>query len=201
MAETMKPKARAKKQGSTAVAKKVCGLCGRSGKLRRTECCGNWVCDDHEKYQLFSYVRNSCARKHDRYTVCSMHDNEGHEAADWKTCPECREYYAELEMFVWGDQRVQLHQAGEPAQVRAHALHEVQATDRSRRGRLLHEGRRLLLRRLSADAEREVTGVSRCPTCGGVMLEVVKRCNATTGTPTVAAGPPPGATANVRETE
>ncbi len=101
MAQATKPKARAKKQGSAAVGKKACGLCKKSGKLRRTECCGNWVCDDHEKYQLFSYARNSCARNHDRYTVCSMHHNEGHEAADWKTCPECREYYAELEMFVW----------------------------------------------------------------------------------------------------
>ncbi|HTP28700.1 MAG TPA: hypothetical protein VMK12_23950 [Anaeromyxobacteraceae bacterium] len=81
--------------------KPACGLCGKTGKVYRTECCGNWICDDHDKYQLFSYARNSCARNHDRYTVCGMHFNEGHESADWKTCAQCREHYDKLEMFVW----------------------------------------------------------------------------------------------------
>ena len=35
-----------------------CGLCGKSGKLIKTECCGQWICDDEDKYVLFSYARN-----------------------------------------------------------------------------------------------------------------------------------------------
>lgn len=92
---------RTAKKGSTTATKKACGLCGKSGKLYRTECCGNWICDDHANYQIFSYARNSCARNHDRYTVCGMHHNEEHDGADWKTCAECREHYDKLEMFVW----------------------------------------------------------------------------------------------------
>ena len=95
-----RPKAKPK-TGPKLAAKNACGLCGKSGKLYRTECCGNWVCDDHEKYQMFSYARNSCARNHDRYTVCGVHHAEGHEGADWKTCAQCREHYDKLEMFVW----------------------------------------------------------------------------------------------------
>ncbi len=36
-----------------------CGLCGKTGNLIRTECCGNWICDDEDKYVIFSYARNS----------------------------------------------------------------------------------------------------------------------------------------------
>ena len=93
--------ARTPKSGAKAAAKNACGLCGKTGKVDKTQCCGNWVCDDHEKYQLFSYTRNSCARNHDRYTVCGMHHAEGHKHPDWKTCPDCREHYDKLEMFVW----------------------------------------------------------------------------------------------------
>src|ERR1039458_3867900 len=40
-----------------------CGLCGKKGKLTRTECCGQWICDDEDNYVVFSYARNSCHRK------------------------------------------------------------------------------------------------------------------------------------------
>jgi hypothetical protein len=85
-------------QGSK-VAKPRCGLCGKTGKLRQTECCGNWICDDHDQYVLFSYARNSCNRNHDRYTLCAFHHNEGH-AGHWKDCKECREEF-ETEIYVW----------------------------------------------------------------------------------------------------
>lgn len=76
-----------------------CGLCGKTGKLIKTDCCGNWICDDEHKYVLFSYARNSCHRNHSRYTLCAYHHNEGHKG-NWKNCNECRTPF-ETEMFVW----------------------------------------------------------------------------------------------------
>lgn len=76
-----------------------CGLCGKPGKLTRTQCCGNWICDDEDDYVMFSYARNSCHRNHDRYTLCSYHFNEGH-TGDWQACQKCRKDF-ETEMYVW----------------------------------------------------------------------------------------------------
>ena len=75
-----------------------CGLCGKSKSLTRTECCGNWICDDEDSYELFSYARNSCARNHRRYTLCGSHYEEGHEG-DWRDCADCRDAF-ETEMYV-----------------------------------------------------------------------------------------------------
>jgi hypothetical protein len=80
--------------------KPVCGLCGKSGKLRKTECCNQWICDDQEDYVMFSYADNSCYRNHDRYTLCALHYYDGHEG-DWKDCKKCRENISETEMYVW----------------------------------------------------------------------------------------------------
>lgn len=76
-----------------------CGLCGKTKNLIKTECCGNWICDDEHKYVLFSYATNSCSRNHRRYTLCVYHFNEGHKG-DWKTCKKCRTEF-EPEMVVW----------------------------------------------------------------------------------------------------
>ncbi len=76
-----------------------CGLCGKTKNLTKTECCGNWICDDEHNYQLFSYARNSCSRNHRRYTLCGYHFNEGHQG-NWKDCPKCRESF-ETEMYVY----------------------------------------------------------------------------------------------------
>lgn len=76
-----------------------CGLCGKSERLTKTECCNQWICDDEDEYILFSYARNSCHRNHSRYTLCSYHYNEGHEG-DWRECEECEEGF-ETEMYVW----------------------------------------------------------------------------------------------------
>ena len=78
-----------------------CGLCGKTKKLIRTPCCGQWIGDDEDQYVMFSYARNSCSRNHDRYTLCGYHYTEGHED-DWKTCQECKDDFAdELEMYVY----------------------------------------------------------------------------------------------------
>lgn len=76
-----------------------CGLCGKMKNLTKTECCGNWICDDEDQYKLFSYARNSCSRNHSRYTLCGYHHAEKHEKK-WQDCEECRESF-ETEMYVW----------------------------------------------------------------------------------------------------
>ena len=89
------PKAVSKAQSEKA----RCGLCGKTSKLIKTECCGNWICDDEHKYVLFSYARNSCDRNHRRFTLCAYHHNEGHKG-DWKNCRKCRTSL-ETEIYVW----------------------------------------------------------------------------------------------------
>lgn len=75
-----------------------CGLCGKSDRPTRTECCGNWICDDEDEYVLFSYARNSCYRNHRRFTLCGYHHAEEH-AGSWKRCSACREEF-ETELYV-----------------------------------------------------------------------------------------------------
>ena len=71
----------------------------QAGKLTRTECCGQWICDDEHKYVLFSYARNSCHRNHRHYTLCAHHHDERH-AGKWQDCSQCRKDF-ETEMYVW----------------------------------------------------------------------------------------------------
>jgi len=80
-------------------AGRICGLCGKSGRLTRTDCCHNWICDDEASYRPFSYARNSCARNHGRYTLCAFHFNEGHKGS-WQACSQCRESFVP-EMYVY----------------------------------------------------------------------------------------------------
>jgi len=97
-----KPRASKKATAARTSAREPrCGLCGKTGRLTKTECCDQWICDDEEDYVLFSYARNSCYRNHSRYTLCAYHYNEGH-AGDWQTCAKCRKDFAdELEMYVY----------------------------------------------------------------------------------------------------
>lgn len=76
-----------------------CGLCGKTKNLTKTPCCGNRICDDENKYVMFSYARNSCHRNHDRFTLCSYHHNEGH-AGLWQGCKICLKSFA-TEIYVW----------------------------------------------------------------------------------------------------
>lgn len=87
----------AKKTSDHSTAR--CGLCGNTKNLIRTECCGNWICDDEDEYVLFSYARNSCSRNHRRYTVCGFHFSEGHPGR-WQDCQKCRDS-AEPELYVY----------------------------------------------------------------------------------------------------
>jgi len=102
MAAKSKRSAGAKKKRSGRQRKPTgtrCGLCGKTENLTKTECCGNWICDDEHTYVMFSYATNSCSRNHGRYTLCAYHHMEGHHG-DWKDCAECRDSF-ETEMYVW----------------------------------------------------------------------------------------------------
>jgi len=90
-----KPRTREKAAAST---KPRCGLCGKTSRLTKTECCDRWICDDEANYVLFSYARNSCSRNHRRYTLCGFHFNEGHKRS-WQDCKKCRKDI-ETEMYV-----------------------------------------------------------------------------------------------------
>jgi len=76
-----------------------CGLCGKTKKLTKTECCNQWICDDEDKYVIFSYATNSCHRNHRRYTLCGFHYAEGH-GGDWRNCLICRNAF-ETEVYVF----------------------------------------------------------------------------------------------------
>lgn len=76
-----------------------CGLCGKTKNLTKTECCDTWICDDEDKYVMFSYARNSCYRNHRRFTLCGYHHVEEH-PGHWKDCQTCRDSF-ETEMYVW----------------------------------------------------------------------------------------------------
>ena len=76
-----------------------CGLCGADENLTRTECCGEWICDDEDSYVIFSFARNSCHRNHRRVTLCAYHHNEGHRGR-WQNCKKCRESFP-TEIYVW----------------------------------------------------------------------------------------------------
>lgn len=89
----------ARNKKSTKPSGPKCGLCKKKSNLTKTECCGQWICDDADKYVMFSYARNSCWRNHHQFTLCNNHHNEGHEG-DWRNCPQCREAF-ETEMYVW----------------------------------------------------------------------------------------------------
>jgi len=78
---------------------KQCILCGKKTKLVKTECCKQWICDDEDKYQLFSYSTVSCSRNHRRYTVCGYHHTEEH-SGKWQTCDKCKNEI-DTEMYVW----------------------------------------------------------------------------------------------------
>ena len=94
------PKRRAKEKTSAeSKEKRRCGLCGATKKLIKTECCGNWICDDEANYVMFSYAHNSCHRNHRRYTLCGFHFNEGHKGK-WQDCSKCRHDF-ETEMYVY----------------------------------------------------------------------------------------------------
>lgn len=88
-----------KNQEKTEKIRERCGICGRAGKLTRTPCCDQLICDDTDKYVLFSYARNSCYRNHEKFTLCSHHYHENHEG-DWQTCEKCKNDL-DTEMYVY----------------------------------------------------------------------------------------------------
>lgn len=90
-----------------------CGLCGKTKQLVLEKCCGEWICDDEDQYELFSYQRNSCFRNHARFTLCGSHYGEGHDG-QWKDCTQCREDI-ETELYVYsGTNEYNFHKLEDP---------------------------------------------------------------------------------------
>lgn len=90
---------RSEMKKTTSENKSRCGLCGKSKKNTQTGCCKNCICNDYNEYVLFSYANNSCARNHDRYTLCSHHYHNKHKG-NWKDCEKCKADF-EPEMYNW----------------------------------------------------------------------------------------------------
>ena len=89
------------RKGKGRSTKQKCGLCGKSTKLTKTDCCDQWICDDEGKYILFSFARNSCFRNHRRYTLCGYHHAEEH-SGNWKGCAVCRaDFEPKAEIYVY----------------------------------------------------------------------------------------------------
>jgi len=99
MAKQKKVKKKSTKKNLNSSSKPRCGLCGKTTKLTKTMCCDQWICDDADKYVLFSYARNSCYRNHDHFTLCGYHHAEEH-SGNWKDCKKCQEDF-ETEMYVY----------------------------------------------------------------------------------------------------
>lgn len=87
------------REGQSNASAPRCGLCGKTSRLQKTDCCGNWICDDEGDYVLFSYARNSCSRNHARFTLCGSHRAERHKGA-WAECAVCRASF-QTEMYVY----------------------------------------------------------------------------------------------------
>lgn len=87
-----------KRERRAKPAARRCGLCGKTRDLVRTECCGQWICDDEGSYVLFSYARNSCSRNHRRQTLCGFHHAAEHAGA-WQDCSVCRKEFV-TELYV-----------------------------------------------------------------------------------------------------
>jgi hypothetical protein len=45
---------KAKKKPQNGVPKTRCGLCRKTRNLTKADCCQNWICDDEDKYVMFS---------------------------------------------------------------------------------------------------------------------------------------------------
>ncbi len=77
-----------------------CGLCGSTKNLTKTDCCDNWICDDLDQYEMFSFSHNSCMQNHFKYTICGHHFHSGH-TGKWQECQQCLEDFKDnMELFV-----------------------------------------------------------------------------------------------------
>lgn len=136
---------------------KRCGLCGKTQNLRKTECCGNWICDDEHKYRLFSYARNSCSRNHDRYTLCALHFTEGH-SGRWQECKKCRKNL-ETEMYVWyGTNEHNFEKLENPPEFEPTLCHECQRRINLGEGGYMFSGGHYFCSRCSAKKHPGIFG-------------------------------------------
>jgi hypothetical protein len=80
-------------------ARSRCGICGKTTKLKKTECCGQWICDDWNPGGLPSCATNSCSRNHARLTLCGYHFTNKH-PGDVDSCLLCKKAFEE-EIYIY----------------------------------------------------------------------------------------------------
>lgn len=87
-----------------------CGLCySTRGPFVKTECCGNWVCDTEDNYEMGTYEREGqCVRNHRYGSICAFHHQEDHHG-DWKECQKCVECFHPFDYAV---KALPMHLAG-----------------------------------------------------------------------------------------
>lgn len=78
-----------------------CGLCGQTGPLKKTECCGRSICATTETDPKHKTILDVCSRNHSKYTLCGKHHELGHDKqCDWRECSQCKAHLVFLEGFV-----------------------------------------------------------------------------------------------------
>ena len=77
-----------------------CGLCGKQGPLKTTECCNRFVCAPFSNHNKATGLE-SCSRNHSEYSLCGLHHKLGHDiACDWRECSKCKDQLQFLERYV-----------------------------------------------------------------------------------------------------
>jgi hypothetical protein len=86
-----------KKKGKTQTAKQnkpKCGICGKSTRLKKTECCDQWICDDWNPGSVPAAASNSCSQNHLRLTLCGHHFLSKH-PGEVNDCSLCKGAFEE----------------------------------------------------------------------------------------------------------
>jgi len=79
--------------------KPKCGICGKTTKLKKTECCGQWICNDWNPGSTLALATNSCSHNHTRLTLCGHHYAFKH-PGDVNTCLLCKNAFEE-ELYAY----------------------------------------------------------------------------------------------------
>lgn len=81
---------------------RYCGLCHSTNRpLMQMECCGGYVCDTEDQYEMMSNEREGqCARNHRYGSICFFHYQEKHTGDDWKTSEQCQNSFSPYDYAV-----------------------------------------------------------------------------------------------------
>jgi len=78
-----------------------CGLCGKQGPLKQTDCCNRTICDmSEDPFTNPENVLDICPRNHRLYTLCGIHYDNHPQTCDWRDCQKCKDNIIPFERFV-----------------------------------------------------------------------------------------------------